>query len=92
MNFTNNVTMNNVKKNLNNNVQCNNVTKEQILRADRLADRIQSSLNADITSRPFYCKVAYALSESQIINNLEQALRGNNPQRYFTWLCKKDMC
>lgn len=39
----------------------------------------------------YYCKVAWKLSESRINDNLTTALRGNSPQRYFTWLCNKDM-
>lgn len=41
---------------------------------------------------PYYCKVSWKLSEAKINNNLEIALRSNrSPQRYFTWLCNRDM-
>lgn len=70
----------NVPKVLNNNV--NDI--------DNKADMLVARLN-NPASREFYCKVAMRLSEAQIIRNLETALRGNNPQRYFTWLCNRDM-
>jgi len=76
---------NNVNERNNDNVSR---TSNQV---DAIADRIMVALHADQLSRPFYCKVAWKLSEAIINNNLEQALKGNNPQRYFTWLCKRYM-
>lgn len=84
-------TMNNVNNNLTNNVQCSPIDKTTVLKADIVADKLEVALRGGEASRPFYCLVAYRLSESQIWNNLEQASRGNNPQKYFTWLCKRDM-
>ena len=57
---------------------------------DAIADRIMKKLSAT-DNRAFYCKVGWKLSESVINSNLEQALKGNNPQRYFTWLCNRLM-
>lgn len=70
----------NVPKVLNNNV--NDI--------DNKADMLVARLN-NPDSREYYCKVAMRLSEAQIIRNLETALRGNDPQRYFTWLCNREM-
>ena len=89
-NENNNV--NNVVNKLTNNV--NNVkpiTPLQVNKADIIADKLEVALKGGAESRAFYCKVAYKLPEYQIWNNLEQASRGNYPQKYFTWLCKKDM-
>jgi len=53
------------------------------------AEYIMKKLGVN-TYREFYCKVAWKLPEATINNNLEQALnKGNDPARYFTWLCKK---
>jgi len=71
--------------NINDNVKSNK-TENQV---NAIADRIKQKLNADDDSINFYYKVAWKLSESMINDNLETALKGNNPQRYFTWLCKR---
>lgn len=42
-------------------------------------------------SRPFYCKVAYALPENKIWLNYEAAQKGRSPARLFNFLCRKDM-
>lgn len=54
------------------------------------AHKLADALN-DQSSFKFYCKAAWELSEAQIWSNLEQAQQGNNPARYFTWLCKRQM-
>lgn len=64
--------------------------KNNVIVIDNKADYLVSKLN-NPQSRPFYCKVAMELTEAQIANNLEIALRGNNPQRYFTWLCNRQL-
>jgi len=88
-------TMNNdnVFLNRNNNVneRNNDIVTRTANQVDAIADRIMVKLHADQSSRPFYCKVAWKLSDAVINNNLEQALKGNSPQRYFTWLCKRYM-
>lgn len=84
----------NVSKNvsLKNNVNDNDRGKYQrSRRVDLIADEILNRLGADYKSRPFYCKVAWKLSEARIYSNLESALKGRSPQRLFTYLCKKDM-
>lgn len=70
----------NVKQNINNNV----------IDIENKADYLVSKLN-NPESRPYYCKVAMNLSEADIARNLEIALTGRNPQRYFTWLCNRQL-
>lgn len=78
-----------VNNNVNNEDNGSNV--KFIKRADRIADQLEAKLGGGEKSRPFYCKVAYELTEGSIFSNLELALKGRSPQRYFTWLCKKSM-
>lgn len=54
-------------------------------RADRIADRLVSKLDAP-ECRPFFCKCAYALSENDIEVLLENATKPNiiAPKNYFT--------
>lgn len=73
----------NVKQSFKNNVIDND-------KVDRIANRIISKLG-NSEYRAYYCKVAMSLPENVIENNLEQALRGRSPARYFSWLCKKAM-
>ncbi len=54
---------------------------------DFIADKIMERLNTE-ENRKFYCKVAWKLTEATIWNNMEIALKGDNPQRYFSFLCK----
>lgn len=78
----------NVKKRLNNNVNDNVArTSRQV---DEIADRVMEKLQTK-DNRAFYCKVGWRLSEALIYSNLEVALSGNDPQRYFTWLCNRQM-
>lgn len=62
---------------------------ECIKRADRIADRLVSKLNAP-ECRPFFCKCAYALSENDIEILLERAMKSGIevPKRYFTHSAK----
>lgn len=77
----NNVTMNNV-----------NVDIASVKRTENVADYILRKLSASEDNRPFYLKVAWRLSESKINQNIETALaKGRNPQKYFTWLCNREM-
>lgn len=73
----------NVKQSFKNNVIGRN-------RIDIIADRLVSKLG-NAQYRAFYCKVANKLPENVIENNLEQALKGNSPAKYFTWLCKREL-
>lgn len=73
----------NVKRSFKNNVIVRN-------KADVIADRLVSKLG-NAQYRAFYCKVANKLPENVIENNLEQALAGNHPAKYFSWLCKRSM-
>lgn len=72
--------------NVNDNVH--HKTEKQV---NAIAERIRSKLNGTDTNMEFYYKVGWGLSESVINNNIEQALKGHDPQRYFTWLCKRNM-
>lgn len=60
-------------------------------RVEELADNLMEKLGAKPESRPFLCKVAWNLSESQIWTNYETSRRGNNPMGLFIYLCKRDM-
>lgn len=79
----------NETKGLKNNVNDN--VKRSYKQVDSTAHRVMEKLGVDNTYKAFYCKVAMSLSEAQINSNLEVALSGNNPARYFTWLCKRQM-
>lgn len=70
----------NEKKIINNNVNV----------IDSKADYLVTKLN-NPDSRRYYCKVAQKLTEADIARNLEIALSGRNPQRYFTWLCNRQL-
>lgn len=75
-----------------NNVNDNDRGRYQRSRqVDRIADEIIARLGVAETYRAFYCKIAWKLSEARIYSNLESALKGNQPARLFTYLCKKDM-
>lgn len=67
-----------------------NVKSRTPKQVDGIADHIMEKLGAT-AYREFYCKVSWKLTEAQIFSNVEVALSGNNPQRYFTWLCKRQM-
>lgn len=60
-------------------------------KVERVADEIIHKLGADQTYRAFYCKIAWKLSEARIWSNMETSLKGNNPARLFSYLCKRDM-
>lgn len=74
----------NVKKTLKNNVIVNE--SEVNLIASKLSDKLNNP-----NGRLFYCKVAWQLPEAQIWSNLELALTGRDPKRYFSWLCKREL-
>ena len=73
----------NVKQSFKNNVIVRN-------KVDSIADRLVEQLGNE-GYRTFYCKVANRLPHNVIENNLEQALKGNNPAKYFSWLCTRSM-
>lgn len=86
MDFSNHPLSNNdnVSNNLTNNVNDRSKT------VDLIADKIVLALN-NPSARAYYCKIAYALPERMIWNNLEQSAKGKSPARLFTWLCQRDM-
>lgn len=68
-------------------------TKSAISRARQvevIADELIHKLGASKTSRPFFCKVAWRLTEARIWSNVEAAQKANNPIGLFIWLCKRD--
>jgi hypothetical protein len=54
--------------------------------ANRLFEKLGNENNMN-----FYHKVAWKLPEHRVWSNLEIALTGQYPQRYFTYLCKMEM-
>lgn len=54
--------------------------------ANTLCDRLSNE-----TRFEYYCKIAWRLPESKIWGNLEKALTGNNPAKYFSFLCNLDL-
>lgn len=69
----------------NDNVLKNRTEKE----VDQIAADIMQKLGANSDYKAFYCRIVWRLSDATIYNHLEQALKGNSPAKYFTWLCKK---
>lgn len=92
MDFSNHPLSTNTVSDTGNNNLTNTVsdTVAKSKQVDLIADKLVTELN-NPNRRPYYCKISYKLSESQIWNNLETAQRGRNPQRLFTWLCQRDM-
>jgi len=78
----------NVVKTLTNNVNDNVAKNEKFV--DMIADKLVRELN-NPGARLFYCKVAWKLPENKIYNNLELAKTGKSPQKYFSWLCNREM-
>ena len=72
------------KRNNNDNVQ-RPKTRDQIERADRIADTVCRKIGST-GARAFYCKAAYELSEDQIYSCVEIALKGRCPVKYLSWL------
>ena len=66
-------------------------SREDIARADRIADYICRKMGSD-GAREFYCKAAYSLSEDQIFSCLETAQRkGRDPIKYLSWLLSNEL-
>jgi len=88
---SNNVNVNGYFNNPNNTYNVNdNVNFNSSKNAERIAHQLVDKFSAP-NSFPFYCKVAYKLSEAQIWNNFERSTTGKNPAGLFNWLCRKDM-
>ena len=60
-------------------------TRQEIERADRIADIVCRKIGSK-DARAFYCKAAYELSEDQIYSLVEKALKGRCPVKYLSWL------
>lgn len=76
----------NVSKTIKNND--NDIGREKIV--DYIADKLSRSLN-NPGGRLYYCKIAWKLPESVVWSNLEIALAGRDPRKYFTWLCEREL-
>lgn len=91
MTTSNNVNVSN-NVSLKNNVNDNDSSKyTRSKKVDDIADNIIRKLGVSDAYRAFYCKIAWSLSEARIWSNLETALKGKQPAKLFTYLCKKDM-
>ncbi len=78
--------------NVNENNVANNGSKGATYERSKAVDIIALDLCERLGNRDsykFYCKVAWRLQPSVIYNNLEQALKGREPAKLFTYLCKK---
>lgn len=72
-----------------NNTNTNNTnTKPSVTDVRSKAQYLSDKLN-NPSRFLYYCKVVWRLPEHQIDLCLEQALNGNNPANYFSWLTKR---
>lgn len=58
-------------------------------KVEMIADRLVSTYD-NAQYREYYCRVAWKLPELRIWQNVEQSMKGNQPARLFSYLCKKD--
>jgi hypothetical protein len=59
---------------------------------DMLADKLEALFGHQTPSRrPYYCKLAWQLPEGLIWQLAEQAQRGRQPARLFSWLTSKEL-
>lgn len=63
-----------------------NTNSYRIVEVQQTAHKLADQLN-NPGSFKFYCKMAWRLPEHKIWSNLEQALTGRDPKKYFSWLC-----
>jgi hypothetical protein len=91
-NVIDNEYINNINTNNNDNDSNNKyIYKTNVIdNVDRIADRLVEKLH-NPGSRRYYCLVAKTLPENILWSNLELAMRGRSPQRYFTWLCQRSL-
>ena len=73
---------------VNNNLNLNKRDYTKLRRTETIADLLVTKFN-NPEYKGFYWKVASSLPENMIWNYVEQANKGNNPARYFSFLCKK---
>ncbi len=64
--------------------------KERMKAVQHTARRIADNLGEPDNIKFFY-KAAWRLSEAALMNNLEEALKKDNPGAYFVTLCKLQM-
>lgn len=79
---------NNVNVVTNNNYNVNKYDKSKFV---ELTARVLVEKLDNPNAYAYYCKVAYKVPEHRIWLHLESALRGDNPQKLFTWLCQRDI-
>lgn len=68
----------------------NTTTTKTLVEVRSIAQKLSDKLN-NPSRFEYYCKVAWKLPEHRIWINLEIALTGNSPARYFSFLCSKEM-
>lgn len=74
---------------INSNPNLNKGKYEKARKSDVIADLLAKKFNNE-EYKGFYWRVASKLPESTIWNFVEQANKyGKNPERYFSYLCKK---
>lgn len=83
---TSSVSVNNKFNNTNN----TKTLKHSVTDVRRIALNVSDKLNNPSRVELYY-KFAWQLTEQQICANLEVALAGRNPKRYFTWLCQRNI-
>ena len=57
---------------------------------DQIADRLVATFG-NPERQLYYCRVAWRLSEATIWRSAEQASRGREPAKLFTWLVQQEM-
>lgn len=72
----------------NSNLNLNIEKYPKLRKKEQIADKLVQQFN-NPEYRGFYWNVANKLSEATIWSFVEIAGKGNNPSRYFTYLCKK---
>lgn len=72
----------------NSNLNLNIGKYSKIRLKEDIADKLVQQFN-NPEYRGFYWNVANKLPEATIWKYVERASKGNNPSRYFTYLCKK---
>lgn len=66
------------------------VTKQENSKADYISDKLAETFK-NYRFKRYYCKVAYLLSEKEIWDLVDEANKGNNPSKLFTYLANIKM-
>lgn len=77
--------------NANDNVVKERRSRDEIARADRIADYLCRKIGST-GARTFYCEEAYHLSDDIIYECLKIAIKkGRTPVKYLSWLLKQNL-